>query len=68
MVEPFGDTFFFAGISPDKASSGRARAGVGVSVRVRLGGSGGVLGVLNDISSHNTGTTRGPHDIPRIPC
>lgn len=49
-----------AGISPEKVEMGRLGAGVGVRV------PGGVLGVLSDVSSHNTGTTREPHDIPRI--
>ena len=56
MAEHFCDADFFAGISPDKAPA-RVRQGFGVWARVRVQGR--VLVVLNDISSHNTGTTGG---------
>ena len=51
---------FLVGISPDKAPPGRRGDVVGSRVYGR------VLGVRNNISSHNTGPTRGANVIPRI--
>ena len=43
---------------------GRVGGGVGVSVRIGVLSS--VLGIFRNMPYHNTGTTRGPHQIPRF--
>lgn len=62
MVEHFGLAFSSPEFRQTKLLQAH-RTGVGVRVRGRSRD----LVVLNDISSHNTGTTGGAHDIPRIP-
>ena len=51
---------------PDKVDMGRGGGVVGVRVRVRIGVLSSVLGIFRNVPSHNTGTTRGPHQIPRF--
>ena len=53
------DCFFF----PDTVDMGRG----GVGVRVRVSVYSNVLGLFRNIPSQNTGTTRGPHQIPQLP-
>ena len=46
----------------DNVDMGRVGGGVGVSVRIGVLSS--VLGIFRNMPYHNTGTTRGPHQIP----